>query len=66
MFLFAGAIAAQDASKQEHPSSGASPSKVAQMLGTAAEYKVSQAVDRNAGMVLKVSKERLKGLAAVK
>jgi acetamidase/formamidase len=38
------------------------PSEVAQVLGTAAEYKVSEAADRNAGMVLKINKERLKGL----
>jgi len=41
------------------------PSEVAQVLGTAAEYKVSEAADRNAGMVLKINKERLKGLAPV-
>ena len=39
------------------------PSEVAQVLGTAAEYKVSEAADRNAGMVLKINKERLKLLA---
>jgi acetamidase/formamidase len=38
-------------------------SEVAQVLGTAAEYKVSEVADRNAGMVLKISKERLKLLA---
>jgi amidase len=38
------------------------PSEVAQVLGTAAEYKVSEAADRNAGMVLKINKERLKTL----
>ena len=41
------------------------PSEVAQVLGTAAEYKVSEVADRNAGMVLKINKERLKALAAV-
>jgi amidase len=41
------------------------PSEVAQVLGTAAEYKVSEAADRNAGMVLKINKERLKGLSPV-
>lgn len=35
------------------------PSEVAQVLGTAAEYHVSEAADRNAGMVLKISKARL-------
>jgi acetamidase/formamidase len=42
------------------------PSEVAQVLGTAAEYKVSEVADRNAGMVLKISKERLKLLATAK
>jgi amidase len=40
------------------------PSEVAQVLGTAAEYKVSEVADRNAGMVLKINKERLKPLTA--
>jgi amidase len=39
------------------------PSEVAQVLGTSAEYKVSEAADRNAGMILKINKERLKTLA---
>jgi len=38
------------------------PSEVAQILGTAAEYKVSEVADRNAGIVLKINKERLQGL----
>ena len=38
------------------------PSEVAQVLGTAAEYKVSEVADRNAGMVLKINKERLRNL----
>jgi amidase len=38
------------------------PSEVAQVLGTAAEYKVSEAADRNAGMILKINKERLQAL----
>jgi amidase len=38
------------------------PSEVAQVLGTAAEYKVSEAADRNAGMILKINKERLQPL----
>jgi acetamidase/formamidase len=42
------------------------PSEVAQVLGSAAEYKVSEAADRNAGMVLKINKDRLKGLAPAK
>jgi amidase len=36
---------------------------VSEVLGTAAEYKVSEAADRNAGIVLKISKERLKTLS---
>ncbi len=36
------------------------PSEVAQVLGTSAEYKVSEVADRNAGVVLKINKERLK------
>ncbi|HZP04544.1 MAG TPA: acetamidase/formamidase family protein [Terracidiphilus sp.] len=35
------------------------PSEIAQVLGTAAEYHVSEVADRNAGMVLKISKSRL-------
>jgi amidase len=38
------------------------PSEVAQVLGTSAEYKVSEVADRNAGMVLKINKERLRPL----
>jgi len=40
------------------------PSEVAQVLGTSAEYKVSEVADRNAGIVLKINKERLKSLAS--
>jgi acetamidase/formamidase len=40
------------------------PSEVARVLGTSAEYKVSEVADRNAGIVLKINKERLAGLAA--
>jgi amidase len=35
------------------------PSEIAQVLGTAAEYHVSEVADRNAGMVLKINKARL-------
>lgn len=38
------------------------PSEIAQLLGTAAEYKISEVADRNAGVVLKVNKDRLKPL----
>jgi acetamidase/formamidase len=34
-------------------------SEVAQVLGTAAEYQVSEVADRNAGIVLKIHKDRL-------
>src|SRR5258707_14688699 len=40
------------------------PSEVAQVLGTSAEYKVSEGADRNAGVELKISKERLKALSS--
>ncbi len=39
------------------------PSEIAQVMGTAAEYHVSEVADRNAGVVLKINKERLTGLA---
>jgi amidase len=42
------------------------PSEVAQVLGSSAEYKVAEVADRNAGIALKINKERLKGLAAPK
>jgi amidase len=38
------------------------PSEVAQVLGTSAEYKVSEVADRNAGIVLKINKERFQAL----
>lgn len=40
------------------------PPEITEVLGSAAEYKVSEAADRNAGVVLKINKARLKGLAA--
>jgi amidase len=40
------------------------PSEIAQLLGTAAEYKISEVADRNAGIVLKISKDRLKPLVS--
>jgi len=42
------------------------PSEVAQVLGTSSEYRVSEVADRNAGVVIKISKERLAGLGAGK
>jgi len=41
-------------------------SEVAQVLGTAAEYKVSEVADRNAGVVLKIDKDRLRSLTPAK
>jgi amidase len=38
------------------------PSETAQLLGTAAEYRVSEVADRNSGVVLKIDKQRLTGL----
>jgi len=43
---------------------GLTPSEVAEVLGTSAEYKVSEVADRNAGVVLKINKERLQALPA--
>jgi amidase len=40
--------------------------ETAEVLGTSAEYKVSEVADRNAGVVLKINKDRLKGLAEAK
>ena len=42
------------------------PSEVAEVLGSAAEYKVSEVADRNAGIVLKINKDRLHSLTPVK
>ena len=39
------------------------PSEIAQVLGTSAEYKISEVADRNAGIVLMIKKERLQVLA---
>ena len=40
------------------------PSEVAQVLGTSAEYKVSEVADRNTGIVLKIRKESLQTLTS--
>lgn len=40
------------------------PSEVAQILGTSAQYRVSEVADRNAGVVLAIDKDRLRGLPA--
>ncbi len=39
------------------------PSEVAQVIGAAAEYRVSEAADRNAGVVLRLKKKYLQPLA---
>lgn len=39
------------------------PSEIAQVIGAAAEYKVSEVADRNAGIVLKLKKQYLQPLA---
>ena len=39
------------------------PSEIAQVLGTAAEYRVTEVADRNAGIVLKIARDRLRALA---
>lgn len=38
------------------------PAEIAELFGTAAEYRVIEVADRNAGVVLKISKERLLAL----
>jgi amidase len=40
------------------------PSEIAQVIGTAAEYKVSEVADRNSGVVLKLRKDVLETLTA--
>jgi acetamidase/formamidase len=35
------------------------PSEVAEVLGTSVEIKISEVADRNAGIVVKINKERL-------
>ncbi|HEY2121389.1 MAG TPA: acetamidase/formamidase family protein [Candidatus Acidoferrum sp.] len=39
------------------------PSELAEVLGTATEYKISELADRNVGIVLKINKDRLQTLA---
>lgn len=45
---------------------GLTPTEVAEVLGTSAEYHVSEVADRNAGVVLKINKERLAPLTPAK
>ena len=40
------------------------PSEIAQVLGTSSQYHVSEVADRNAGVVLSIDKDRLRGLVA--
>lgn len=42
------------------------PSEVAQVLGTAAEYRVTEVADRNAGIALGIRKDRLRTLTRAK
>lgn len=42
------------------------PSEVAEVLGPSAEYKISEVADRNAGIVLKINKDRLQALVSGK
>ncbi len=42
------------------------PAEVAEVLGSAAEYKVSEVADRNAGIVLKINKDRVQSLVPAK
>jgi amidase len=38
------------------------PAETAELFGTAAEYRISEVADRNAGVILKINKERLLAL----
>jgi amidase len=42
---------------------GLTPSEIAQVLGTSAEFSVSEVADRNAGVAAKLSKQRLQPLS---
>lgn len=41
---------------------GLTPSEIAQVYGSAAEYRVTEIADRNAGIVLKLNKDRLRAI----
>jgi len=41
---------------------GLTPPEVAEVLGSSAEYKVSEVADRNAGVVVRINKDRLQSL----
>jgi len=40
------------------------PSEIAQVLGSAAELKISEVADRNVGVILKLNKDRLLSLTS--
>ena len=42
------------------------PSDIAQVLGTAADYTVTEVADRNVGIVAKLNRQRLSGLTQAK
>ena len=42
------------------------PTEIAQFLGVASEYHISEVADRNAGVVLKMSKKTLEGITKTK
>lgn len=42
------------------------PSEVAQVLGTASQLRITEAVDRNAGIALGIEKDWLKGIVTGK
>jgi len=42
------------------------PSEIAQVLGAAAELKISEVADRNVGVILKLNKDRLEALRTAK
>lgn len=42
------------------------PSETAQVLGTAAEYRITEVADRNAGIVLRLAKDRLRLIPVTK
>jgi acetamidase/formamidase len=41
---------------------GLTPAEIAQVLGTSAQFNISEVADRNAGVAAKLSKERLRSL----
>lgn len=41
------------------------PSEVAQVIGTSAEYRISEVADRNSGIVLEINKDRLRSFTRI-